>query len=39
MNRPSYAVVEFSKVDTLEVENDRFLGGTEIGEPLLSYEP
>jgi hypothetical protein len=39
MNRPSYAVVEFFRVDTLQIQNDRFLGGTEIWESGLSYKP
>jgi hypothetical protein len=39
MNRPSYAVVEFFDVDRLDVENDRFLGGTEIGKSGLSCKP
>jgi hypothetical protein len=38
MSGPSYAVVEFFKVDTLQIQNDRLLGWAEIWESGLSYK-
>jgi hypothetical protein len=39
MNRPSYAVIKFLKVDTLQIQNNRFFCGTEIWESGLWYKP
>jgi hypothetical protein len=39
MNRPSYAVIKFFKVDTFQIQNNRFSCGAEIWKIGLSYKP